>query len=503
MTLTGRARRLAARQRHRPALQLWARAARAGSAEAAYETGCAYLFGRGVPISVHEAHRWLSKAAEQGWVDAQVLLATLALTGASLAGSGGLFPSEAAAVDPKPDHAMALHWCERAVAAGSVEAKAILGSLLTCGPPEIRQTSRGQSLFREVAEAGNAHGRIGWAIALLDRHTADADAEAKIHLQGAAGDGLAGAHFLLGILAETDRLGPQDLESAAEHYRLAAAKGHQGAQVRYGMALLTGRGTPVDVFHGESWLRRAALAGDTLAAAIIGDLYAGGQLGLSCNIPEAAGWLRRAAEAGHTGAARSLTRLLLLAPYQAGDPNEAAEWLQRIINEGDAAALDDVAGVALRRTIPKIIQGAIFSWFQQWAQNDHPSATFNLGLCLAEGIGTDRDDAKALACFLIAAPTVPAAQYWCGRMYAEGRGAAADPIAARTLFMAAAARGNHDAAVLAGEMLINGRGGPRDPDTAFALFRRAAADGHPAAIFALRQLEQIGPSRGEVAPASA
>jgi TPR repeat protein len=52
-----------------------------------------------------------------------------------------------------------------------------------------------------------------------------------------------------------------------------------------------------DPIAGESWVRRAALAGDPEAATFIANLYARSGP-LPPNYSEAAGWYRRAAEAG-------------------------------------------------------------------------------------------------------------------------------------------------------------------------------------------------------------
>ena len=61
---------------------------------------------------------------------------------------------------------------------------------------------------------------------------------------------------------------------------------------------MEGRDVAQDLGHGESWLRRAAHAGDAEAAALVGDLYV--RRWLPPNYAEAADWYRRAAEAGHT-----------------------------------------------------------------------------------------------------------------------------------------------------------------------------------------------------------
>src|ERR1700733_8959681 len=63
------------------AFPLLARAARAGIAEAEFRVGRCYLEGAGVPPGRANGVRWLGKAATQGYVEAQALLATLCLNG--------------------------------------------------------------------------------------------------------------------------------------------------------------------------------------------------------------------------------------------------------------------------------------------------------------------------------------------------------------------------------------------------------------------------------------
>jgi len=63
-------------------LQL-SRAARAGIPEAEFRVGRCYLEGAGVPPSKGDGVRWVERAASQGYVEAQALLATLCLHGMS------------------------------------------------------------------------------------------------------------------------------------------------------------------------------------------------------------------------------------------------------------------------------------------------------------------------------------------------------------------------------------------------------------------------------------
>jgi TPR repeat protein len=480
-----RASQLTGQDATQAAFRLLIRAARAGVPAAWYHVGRAYLLGHGVPASLSAALRWLARAAEADEVEAQTLLASLALQGKCDSRDRDLFEAASTVAAQLPNYRVALHWAERAAAHGSAEAQAILGYVLIDGPEELRDRIRGEQYYRDSAEAGCAQGRLGWALILLSRNNLDATREACELLEKAATASLFTAQYVLGLIAESGAAGVQDFAAAAEHYRIAAGSGHRSAQWRYGIALLTGRGVEMDPFNGESWLRRSALAGEPGAAAMVGDLYVR-HGDLPPNYAEASIWLRLAAEAGHVGAAKMLGHLLLEGAGVAPDPEEAARWLRLALAGGETEAGNDLARLALAGQVTEADRETTFRWFQEQAEMGDLTAAFNLGLCLAEGIGAPCDAAQALAWFERAAVTVPVAQYWCGRMRAEGRGCPPDAEAARVWFLRAAELRNADAEVAAGEMLFNGRGGPPDKEGALALFKRAAATGHPGGLFALK-----------------
>jgi hypothetical protein len=442
---------------HGRAFHQFARAAHSGLPAAQYRLGRCYLLGLGVPSSPDAALSWLTRAAEGGDHEAQALLASLALQGISGA-EAGLLETASRYVGRPPDYQEAVRWGTPAADGGSAEAQAVLGYILTSGPDELRDVPRAAHYYRLAAESGFAQGQLGWALALLrgdaSRNGASQGGSAEVRrlLNAAAEAGLPAAHFALGVLADQADAGAEQLAIATAHYHDAADQGHRSAQFRYGTALMSGRGVERDTQAGETWLRRAGLAGDPLAAAMVGDLYAH-QDGLPPNFCEAAQWFQRAAEAGHSGAARALGQIYLHGSGFGTDPLTAVHWLRV------AAAADDTV------------------------------AAYELGICLAHGIGTAHDDAEALRWFRRAADTLPAARYWYARMLAEGRGIAQDLQAARTCYLRAATEGNGDAAVAAGEMLVNGRGGPSDRPAAMALFVAAAAQGNKGAQYALKVLE--------------
>src|SRR5664279_6426768 len=84
-----RAVRLTDKGDRRAAFPLLARAARSGIAESEFRIGRCYLEGAGVPPSRGNGVRWLEKAATQGYVEAQALLATLCLNGMGPEQAGG------------------------------------------------------------------------------------------------------------------------------------------------------------------------------------------------------------------------------------------------------------------------------------------------------------------------------------------------------------------------------------------------------------------------------
>jgi uncharacterized protein len=464
---------------HRRAFHQFARAARHGLPAAQFRLGRCYLLGLGTTSSPDAALRWLTCAAEGGDVDAQALLASLALQGIGADAEGELLEAPSRFAGRPPNYQEVMKWGERAAEGGSADAQALLGYVLTSGPDELRDLPRAARYYRAAADSGFARGQLGLALALLREGTGQVgasedapspdgaaveeasrgrSAEVRRLLESAATADLPAAHFVLGVLGEQSRSSADDLAAATAHYHEAALRGHRAAQFRYGIALMNGRGVDRDTLNGETWLRRAGLAGELDAAAMVGDLYSR-QGELPPNFCEAAMWFQRAAEAGHVGAARALGQLCVIGGGFGSDPVTAAHWLRVAATEGDMLAAHE------------------------------------LGICLAHGIGTPRDDAEAFGWFQCAIDVMPTARYWCARMLYEGRGTAQDLPAARAGFLRAAAEGIGDAAAIAGEMLVNGRGGPADWPAAMVLFRDAAAQGNQAAQHALNVLEPISEAR--------
>lgn len=465
-------------------------AARAGIPEAEHAVARCYLEGSGVPVNRTEGGRWLLRAAENGWTEAQVLLATLCIHGVvdvrardkDEPQGNRLF---AAAADAKPDFDTALKWARLAAESGSPKGLAILGYILTWGPATMRDPEAARAYYRQSAAALCPEGCLGYALSL-----APSAANAEDHRQivellyRAASAGLATAIYLLGVFTEQGVGVERNPPVAAQLYRHAAERSHRAAQTRWGLALMTGRDVARDVSIGETWLRRAALAGDADAAALVGDLCIRNG-SLPPNYTEAATWYLRAAEAGHSAAARALGSLYLTGAGVGYDAAEAARWLRISATAGDQVSQVDLANLVLRGAGDPQDEARVAEWFGRAAASGDLVAAYNFGLCHVKGVGVERDERQAAQWLRRAAERVPEAQFIYGRMLAEGLGMEANAAEARQWMARAANSGILDAEVALGEMLVNGRGGPYDTAAAFKLFETAASKDHSGAMFAL------------------
>ena len=171
------------------------------------------------------------------------------------------------------------------------------------------------------------------------------------------------------------------------------------------------------------------------------------------------------------------------------DPTEAAVWFRLAAEAGEEQAKHDLAALVMKGSATTEDSIRTREWFEQAAASGDPIAAYNYGVCLAEGVGVERNDNEAAIWLRRAAESVVNAQYWYGRMMLDGRGMTANPAEAQIWIAKAAYAGLTDAQVLLGEMLISARGGTRDHAEALALFEKAAtAGGHVGAMFAMGAL---------------
>ncbi len=494
-----RAKRLQEQGRAPQAFSLLARLASSGVPEAAYRVGQCYLAGQGTPASLEEGARWTYRAARSGMADACFTLATLFAMGlpkefdprAHASVDEGLYNTAAYEdeADPyEPDFVQARFWAEHGAAAGHVESQALLGHIFNHGPEEVQDRAAARHWYGEAVRGGSMQGALGLGLILLDDAVDDSQrAYAIALLQRAADSGVGIASAAMGWLYEHGVGGqPRDAEKAATYYGKAAELEIPSAQARYGLMLLKGVGVDVNLVQAESWLRRAAYGGDPEAAALLGDLYIRGEDFLH-RPTEAARWYELAAEQNHTPAARVLAVLYLTGTGVVRDEEKAAYWFNFAAMRGDHRADADFGNLVLAGVSrPDEERSDLQKRLRRQAEGGDLLGAFNLGVCLAQGIGASADETNAFYWFGLAREGVVNAQYWYGRMLFEGRGVTRNQRYGLMWMEKAARQGMPEACASVAQIFVTGQvGGIKDHARALELYHQAAEGGLVEAYFSL------------------
>ena len=202
--------------------------------------------------------------------------------------------------------------------------------------------------------------------------------EAATEYTCAAELGHAGAQFRLGYLCHLDQNHPQSFH----WYLQAAQQGHKDAQYETGWNYAFGRGVEQDTVKALEWFQKAGDQGIADAYFQMGKLYMEGEYPAYL---DAALWFKKAASLGHPE----------------GD------------NQADLASQKFTVRLEISRLRPKALQGDFeaqyqlgkclssidwteaVTWYQKAAQQGHPDAQCELGLCYYLGRGLSEDQELA------------------------------------------------------------------------------------------------------------
>ena len=407
------------------AFAIAARVAQSGDVEAQAIVANMYLKGSGVPHDRGSAAVWLERAASGGHAVSMVGLAKL-----QLAGHGpdtSLFGKK-----PRSGPSEALRWAQASADAGLAEGKSLLAFLLQDAGIGAGKCGRDTRTLLEEASAADDPSACLQLAVMLRRCYPHGDPEVVTSLlRRASHRGLPLAVYLVGIAAETGLGCARDGLAAARHFEHAAELGVVSAQVRYGCALLTGRHLETNFVTAETWLRKAAAAGDCRAASLVGNLRAG-QDGLPPDFDDAARWFLRAARLGDAAAARIMALMHLLGLGVAEDPRAAAAWIVgaqalRASSPHDPAALLVEEGLALPLRV------GVQRWFEEAAMSGNSLAAYRLGVCLAMGTDAAPDYDEAARWLQAASSVLPAARLRYGQLLATGKFGSANKHAGQEL----------------------------------------------------------------------
>lgn len=236
------------------------------------------------------------------------------------------------------DYTNAARMFAKAASLGNVEAIGNLGICYRYGHGVEQDSLRAAGLYERSVREGNA--------ALFSQLKAEAD-------KGGIFECASVAHFY------NDGIGTaRDFALAGHYYGLIARKGDITAMRQAGVAYLNAK----DYKKALEWLRKGALAGDTVSEYYYGSMLAEG---LGCTADPSSGFVYalKAAEAGNANAMYLVSKLYREGRGVAASRTQADSWLAKAAYKGLAKAIYDYALIAVEKN--EITEAAyLFSWLQ-------------------------------------------------------------------------------------------------------------------------------------------
>ena len=423
----------------------WRRGAKAGIPEARWLMGARLRYeadARGDDALFREAYGWLSRAAQQGYADAESDVGYCYLAGQGVS----------------ENHGEAVKWFRRAVGKGSGTAMAHLGNCHLEGKGVAEDHGEAARWFERAARKGDLSGLVNLGYCYYEGCGVPEDKETAVEwFRRAAARGSANAQRWLASCYDDGEGVPQDHAEAVKWYRAAADAGSVPAQVDVGHCYYFGKGTPKDLAEAARWFRRAADQGNAYGQYLLGLCFDKGE-GVEEDPVKAAEHYRKAAEQGHAGAQdklgmcqwRNWTRYGL--PY---DATTAMEWIGKAAEQGLAAAQYHLG------------------WYWESMRDEfdvlHEEPDEEYAVFMAKAAEHYRKAAEQ---------GLAAAQERLARLYEQGCGVPKDLAEAETWYAKAAENGDADAQFRMGVRRYQGKGVDRDRAAAAEWFRKAADQGH-------------------------
>lgn len=239
---------------------------------------------------------WYSKAAEQGHIDANVLLYNISL----IVGCLG-----------EEDAKKAVKWFEKAVEQDRLCAGFAYEGLGQCYMQGIgveQDYKEAVNWLKRAVNQDNVRAKsqynLGYCYYFGDGTEQDYE-EAVKWFQKAAEQGDARAQYRLGTCFESGNGIEQNYREAVKWYRKAAEQDDENAQAQLGRCYYGGVGIEQNYEEAAKWFRKSAEQGNMMTQSILGFMYSGG-IGVECNFLGAVKWYRRAAEQGNEEAQSKL-----------------------------------------------------------------------------------------------------------------------------------------------------------------------------------------------------
>ena len=170
-----------------------------------------------------------------------------------------------------------------------------------------------------------------------------------------------------------------------------AEQGHAGAQSFVGYMFEYGRGVPRDYREAVRWYQLAASQGDTFSQTCLAEIYEKGW-GVASDDEMAAQWYGRAAALGDRQAQLHLGTMYRDGRGVTRDFKQAEKWFGLAADQGSAWAQMSI-GVLYAHGgdgLPVDYDKAV-DWFRKAAEDEEPTAEYNLGWAYEAGLGVAKD----------------------------------------------------------------------------------------------------------------
>lgn len=433
---------------------------------AQYRYGRVLIEGRGGPRDHKEAATWLHRAADQGQVEAAVLLARLYLS------------NTAGGVERNPEQAVVLF--RTAAARGNAEAQYYLGLLYGQGVGVAANPVEALAWMQAAAESGHVASQFELSrIYARGLGTEEDPVKALRWLQEAAGQGHLEAQYFLAHALDSGRGVAQDRDAALNWLLRSAEGGFLSAKIALGKKYLKGEGVSPNAAEALRWLGQGVEAGSLEASVALGLAFWRGD-NLPANPQQARQLLEPAAQAGLAQASYAMADIAERGLGQPVDFVQAVALYRQAQAQGSAEAELKLGDLAMRgrldgmmaphRMVPWVAAQAAriaqsdgaagnaagktegetaagtnpaLIWLQTQAEADLRPAQTALGLFFLKQNRAQNTAAQWLQSAAQAGD--PEAQYQLGRLYVSGEGVEQDYVQAHKWLNVAAAGGSEPA----------------------------------------------------------
>lgn len=249
----------------------------------------------------------------------------------------------------------------------------------------------------------------------------------------------------------------------------AAQNGDANAYYWLGCFYYQGEGTKQNYTEALKYFQKAANNGDAYSYAWIAKIYYYGN-GCAQNYEEAFKWFLKAANAGQT----VVYGWLGLVYYEGKGCNknygEAIKWFKKAAENGDSSCYGYLGSSYYEL---QDFQEA-FKWTSKAVENGDIASNTGLGIMYVNGLGTERNEKKALDCFKKAASIGDAfACFWLGSMYFDGKGTSINEAEGFKWTQKAAEKGYVGSYIALGFCFEKGKGTEKDFSEAIIWYKRA------------------------------